>query len=33
MLAPGESVTVTTSFQNPNRLLINYTPTLFDGKF
>ncbi len=31
-LAPGESVTVTTSFQNANRLLISYTPTLFDGK-
>ena len=32
MLAPGESVTVTTSFQNPNRLLVSYTPKLFDGK-
>jgi hypothetical protein len=31
-LAPGESVTVTTSFQNPNRLLISYTPKLFNGK-
>jgi len=31
-LAPGESVTVTTSFQNPNRLLISYTPKLLDGK-
>jgi len=32
-LAPGESVTVTTSFQNPGRVLINYTPTLFNGTF
>jgi polygalacturonase len=31
-LPPGESVTVTTSFQNPNRLLISYTPKLLDGK-
>jgi pectin methylesterase-like acyl-CoA thioesterase len=32
MLAPGQSVTVTTSFQNLNHLLISYTPKLFDGK-
>jgi hypothetical protein len=27
-LAPGESVTVTTSFLNPNRVAITYTPAL-----
>jgi pectin methylesterase-like acyl-CoA thioesterase len=31
MLAPGESVTVPTSFQNPNRVLISYTPKMFNG--
>ena len=30
-LAPGASVTVTTSFQNPNRASIGYTPKLFAG--
>jgi pectin methylesterase-like acyl-CoA thioesterase len=32
-LAPGESVTVTTSFQNPNRVMIAYTPKLIDQTF
>jgi hypothetical protein len=32
-LAPGESVTVTTEFQNPNRSLVGYTPKLLAGKF
>jgi polygalacturonase len=32
-LAPGESVTVTTDFQNPNRSLVSYTPKLLAGKF
>jgi polygalacturonase len=31
-LAPGASVTVPTSFDNPNRSLISYTPKLFAGK-
>lgn len=30
-LAPGGSVTVTTSFQNANRLVVSYTPRLFAG--
>lgn len=32
MLAPGETATVTTSFQNPNRVLISYTPKLLNAK-
>jgi pectin methylesterase-like acyl-CoA thioesterase len=30
-LAPGESVTVVTNFLNPSRVLIGYTPKLFNG--
>jgi hypothetical protein len=30
-LAPGESVSVTTTFQNPNRAIIGYTPKLYAG--
>jgi regulation of enolase protein 1 (concanavalin A-like superfamily) len=30
-LAPGESVTVTTTFQNPGRAIIGYTPRLLAG--
>jgi hypothetical protein len=30
-LAPGESATVTTTFQNPNRVTIGYTPKLYAG--
>jgi hypothetical protein len=30
-LAPGQTVTVSTVFSNPNRVTINYTPKLFAG--
>jgi hypothetical protein len=30
-VAPGQSITFTTTFQNPNRLTIGYTPKLFTG--
>jgi predicted extracellular nuclease len=32
-LAPGASVTVTTSFSNPGKATITYKPTLFSGSF
>jgi len=31
-LAPGQSVTLTTTFSNPNKVGIAYTPTLFSIK-
>lgn len=30
-LAPGQSISFITSFQNPNRVIVNYTPKLFTG--
>jgi hypothetical protein len=32
-LAPGASVSVTTTFTNPSKTAINYTPKLFSGTF
>jgi hypothetical protein len=31
-LTPGQAVTVTTTFLNPNRLGIGYNPKLYAGK-
>jgi hypothetical protein len=32
-IAPGASITVTTTFTNPSKTSIGYTPKLFTGTF